>query len=148
MFKNKVAVNAYHRVLAQRTEGWEEGEACDAGFDAGEWSGAIWGDHWEQAEKEALAIVASAFGITSDELYDSIQRLDYMYEEKLYKATTPWEPYTDATGVRQHGRVCHEHRERGLNCSCIPQEENDRISRALARGDDPDTVIGPGWGQY
>ncbi len=45
-----------------------------------------------------------------------------------------------------HKPICAEYRERGLDCPCIPQAEQDRIAAALSRGDDPEDIIDPGWG--
>ena len=45
-----------------------------------------------------------------------------------------------------HTAMCHEYWDRGLNCMCIPPEENKRIASALKRGESIDDVIDPGWG--
>lgn len=47
-----------------------------------------------------------------------------------------------------HTKLCDEYWDRGLNCSCIPVEEQVRILVALKRGDSVDDVIDPGWGQF
>jgi hypothetical protein len=47
------------RVFAQRTEGWEEAERADAGFDAGEWSGPAWSHAWEDEMEATIDYVAS-----------------------------------------------------------------------------------------
>ena len=45
-----------------------------------------------------------------------------------------------------HKPICHEYWDRGLNCMCIPPEENKRIASALKRGESIDDIIDPGWG--
>ena len=47
-----------------------------------------------------------------------------------------------------HKPICAEYWDRGLNCPCIPPEENKRIASALNRGESIDDIIDPGWGQY
>lgn len=50
------------------------------------------------------------------------------------------------TREQEHKPICHEYWDRGLNCPCIPQAEQERIASAVARGDDIDNIIDPGWG--
>ncbi len=47
-----------------------------------------------------------------------------------------------------HKPICAEYFDRGLNCPCIPAEENKRIQAALDRGESPNEVIDAGWGQF
>lgn len=61
------AVRAYERLLAIRTEGWNELEAADAKFDGGEWSGAAWGDQWQEMDERCLAEVAERFELPGAE---------------------------------------------------------------------------------
>jgi hypothetical protein len=49
-------------------------------------------------------------------------------------------------GEYKHKPICHEYWDRGLNCPCIPEEENQRITQALNRGESIDDVIDAGWG--
>ena len=144
----KQAGKAFNRLQGDFHSEAAEFEACDRSYDAGEWSGPAWGKIYEETEQRHANLVARAFGITPDEVWYAAQDLEHGEEQRRWEAQTPWEPYTDNAGVRQHGRVCAEHHERGLNCSCIPVEEQQRISRALARGDAPEDVIDSGWGQY
>jgi hypothetical protein len=48
--------------------------------------------------------------------------------------------------VNEHKPICAEYWDRGLNCPCIPKEEQERIASALKRGDDIDDIIDAGWG--
>ncbi len=148
MFKNKQAGKAFNRLMSDWQKLADEQESVDAHFDGGEWSGPAWGRMYDAREKSALNLVARRFNITTDDVWHAAQDLVHGGEQRKFEATTPWEPWTDENGKRRHGRVCHEHFDRGLNCSCIPEAENQRISAALARGDDADDVIGPGWGQF
>jgi hypothetical protein len=148
MFKNKAAGKAFNRLQHDFHAASEEFEQCDRHFDAGEYSGPAWGRIYEETEQRHLNLVAFAYHITTDDVWDVSQRLEHDEEARRFAATTPWEAYTDDAGVRHHGRLCHEHWDRGLNCSCISEQEQQRIKSALARGDAHDDIIGPGWGQF
>jgi len=148
MFRNKQAGKAFNRLQGDFYAQAAEFEACDHHYDAGEWSGPAWGKVYEEVEERHADLVARAFDITPNEVWEAAQELEYGEDKCRFDAITPWDPWTDESGKRHHGQVCHEHWERGLNCSCIPVEEQQRIKAALARGDAHDDIIGPGWGQY
>ncbi len=118
--KNKQAGKAFNRLMGNWYADTEEAEACDACFDAGEWSGPAWGRTHEAKEDAMSELVAQRFGITTDEVIYVAQELEFaeVYEQS-YKATTPWEPWTDDKGIRHHGVMCHEYKDRGLSCACM-----------------------------
>lgn len=64
----KDAGRAYQRVLAQRTEGWDQFESMDAGFDGGEFSGPAWSGKWEEAADQSLQVVAERFDLEARDL--------------------------------------------------------------------------------
>ena len=57
-----------------------------------------------------------------------------------------WDKLVPAQPESTHKPICHEYWDRGLNCPCIPQAEQDRIKAAIKRGDSVDDIIDPGWG--
>jgi len=66
------AVRAFARVWGPKSESFAIGAAADAGFDGGEWSGPA-NSCAEQAEYQAtVAMVASRFGVTADQLEEAI----------------------------------------------------------------------------
>lgn len=148
MFKNKQAGKAFNRLQNDFHAASEEFEMCDRHYDAGEWSGPAWGRVYEETAQRHLKLVARAYHITTNDVWDSAQYLEHVEDQRRDEATIPWDAWTDDAGVSHHGRVCFEHHERGLNCSCIPEAEQQRIKAALARGEAADDVIGPEWGQF
>jgi len=84
--RSKYIVRAYNRILAQRTEGWEEAEACDSQYDAGEWSGPAWGDNWQRVESEVAEYVAERFGVPVGAVEFAVIEADYEREACFYRA--------------------------------------------------------------
>ena len=80
----KQAARAYRRLLAQRTDGWDEAEAVDAHWDGGEFSGPAWADNWLTAECVAISETAAQFGLTDDQLCDAIEWMDSQEAQRFY----------------------------------------------------------------
>lgn len=62
------AVRACEKLLAISTATWGEGEACDAHFDGGEWSGPAWAENWDTEIGRVANLVASRFGLDGERL--------------------------------------------------------------------------------
>jgi hypothetical protein len=78
------ACRAYERLLAARTEGWDEMEACDRHWDGGEWSGPAWGDNWQRAEEYCERVIAERFELGTGE---SVMQMMWCYwnEQEYYE---------------------------------------------------------------
>jgi len=83
---DKQLVKAFNRVLAQRTEGWEEAEACDAQFDAGEWSGPAWGDVWQQVDQEVTEYVAARFNVPPGRVEFAVLEAEHVQQACFFEA--------------------------------------------------------------
>lgn len=81
------AVRAYFKALSIATEGFAEGEAADAGFDAGEFSGAFWASKYDKAERSVRWAVAERFGMSGDALSSVISC--YEYQQHLQDLARP-----------------------------------------------------------
>lgn len=62
------AVRACEKLLAISTATWGQGEACDAHFDGGEWSGPAWANNWDTEIGRVANLVASRFGLDGERL--------------------------------------------------------------------------------
>lgn len=149
----KIAVKTFNRI-------WKEFDKAiqpelDGIFPKGEpqWPGDWVANYADEHYDELLELVAEKFGIKkwmhqspAQVLQDYVELYKENQDRKRLESTVPWEPWTDEDGTHHHGLVCHEHWDRGFNCQCIPEAEQERIKKALQRGDDPADVIDPGWG--
>ncbi len=71
------AIRAFDRVISNSTEGWNEVEAADAHWDAGEWSGPAWARAWEAEVIRVTDMVADRFQICPDDLGSNWTRIQY-----------------------------------------------------------------------
>lgn len=80
------AVRTVLRVLAIRTDGWDDAQRADAGFDGGEWSGPAWGRAYETAEREAIEYVAQRFDVTEWALEQLMFKWEHYHELRWHDA--------------------------------------------------------------
>ncbi len=136
----KIAIRTCIRILNISTAGWNEIELCDRQVDAGEYSGPAWGDIWQDEEARVIRLVALRFDISHIQLGEALMCWNGNEADCEMDAMFP------DISEQKHKPICQEYWDRGLNCMCIPQEEQDRIKAALKRGEDIDDIIDPSWG--
>lgn len=59
------ACRAHARLMAVKTRGWDEAEAADAHWDAGEWSSPAWAQQWQDVEEACNIIISDYFELRS-----------------------------------------------------------------------------------
>jgi hypothetical protein len=111
MIENMTAVRAYNKVWGPLARSMSEAEECDAHFDGGEWSGPAWGRIWEEQEDRVRKLVAERFGITPQQLEQSVREADYQFDVNFFGLEKTAPTCTDPV---MHARYA----ERGIEDQC------------------------------